>query len=81
MEIALGIMLIVLALVLVVCVLLQSGKDKKLSSSITGGAADTFFSKGKSKSKDKILSRVTTILSFVFAALVLAMYVVVAVMA
>ena len=64
MEIALGILLIVLAAVLVVCVLLQSGKDKKLSSTITG-SADTFFSKGKSKSKDKMLSTVTTILAIV----------------
>ena len=69
MEIALGILLIVLAAVLVFCVLLQSGKDKKLSSSITGGSADTFFSKGKSKSKDKVLSRVTTILSVAFVVL------------
>ncbi|MBE6593297.1 MAG: preprotein translocase subunit SecG [Ruminococcaceae bacterium] len=65
MEIALGILLIVLAAVLVVCVLLQSGKDKKLSSTITG-SADTFFSKGKSKSKDKMLSTATTILAIVF---------------
>ncbi|MBP3370162.1 MAG: preprotein translocase subunit SecG [Clostridia bacterium] len=68
MEIALGIILIVLAVVLVTCVLLQSGKDKKLSSAITG-SADTFFSKGKSKSKDKMLSRITTILSVVFVVL------------
>ena len=65
MEIALGILLIVLAVVLVVCVLLQSGKDKKLSSTITG-SADTFFAKGKSKSKEKMLSRITTILAIVF---------------
>ena len=68
MDIALGIILIVLAVVLVVCVLLQSGKDKKLSSTITG-SADTFFAKGKSKSKDKVLSRITTILSVVFVLL------------
>ena len=65
MEIALGILLIVMAAVLVVCVLLQSGKDKKLSSTITG-AADTFFSKGKAKSKDKMLSTITTILAIAF---------------
>ena len=68
MEIALGIMLIVLAVVLIVCVLMQSGKDKKLSSTITG-SADTFFAKGKSKSKDKVLSKITTILSVVFVLL------------
>ena len=66
MEIALGIILIVLAVAVVTCVLLQSGKDKRLSGTITGGAADTFFAKGKGKSKDKLFATATTILSVVF---------------
>lgn len=66
MEIALGIILIVLAVAVIVCVLMQSGKDKRLSGTITGGAADTFFAKGKGKSKDKIFSTVTTVLSVIF---------------
>ena len=65
-EIAFGIILAVLAVLLVVCVLMQSGKDKKLSGTIAGGAADSFYAKGKSKSKDKILARVTTIIAIVF---------------
>ena len=77
MEIALGILLIVLAAVLVVCVLMQSGKDKKLSSTITG-SADTFFSKGKSQSKDKMLSRLTTILAIVFVVVAFATVLVIA---
>ena len=63
MEIFLGIVLIVLAAIVIVCVLMQSGKDKKLSSTLTG-AAEGFASKGKAK--DKLLSRITTILSIVF---------------
>ena len=74
-----GIILCIMAVALVVCVLLQSGKEKSLSSSIAG-ASEGFFSKGKGKSKDKVLSRITTILAFVFAALVIAMYVVISVM-
>ena len=77
MEIALGILLIVLAAVLVVCVLMQSGKDKNLSSTITG-SADTFFSKGKSQSKDKMLSRLTTILAIVFVVVAFATVLVIA---
>lgn len=65
MEIALGIVLMVLAVAIVALVLMQSGKDKKLSSTITG-SADTFFSKGKSKTKDKMLVRITTALAVVF---------------
>ncbi len=64
-EIFFGIILIALALVVIVCVLMQSGKDKKLSSTLTG-SAEGFMSKGKAKSKDKVLSTVTTVLSIVF---------------
>lgn len=75
-EIVFGVILCVMAVALVTCVMLQSGKEKSLSGTIAG-AGESFFSKSKGKSKDKILSRATTILSFVFAAVVIAMYVVV----
>ena len=75
-EIVFGVVLCVLAVALIVCVMLQSGKEKSLSGTIAG-AGESFFSKSKGKSKDKILSRATTILSFVFAAVVVAMYVVI----
>ena len=54
------------------------GKDKSLSGSITGGAAESFFGNRKSKAKEKRLSHVTTALSFVFVILVVVMYIVVA---
>lgn len=73
MELALGIVLIVIALALVVLVLFQSGKDKRLSGTIAGGA-ETFFGKSKATDYNKTLSVVTTIVSIVFAGLVLAMY-------
>lgn len=77
MEIALGIVIIVLAVILIACVLAQSGKDKNLSGSIVG-STDNFFAKGKSQTKDKILSRITTILSFVFVILTVVLYILVA---
>lgn len=75
-EIVFGVVLCVLAVALIVCVMLQSGKEKSLSGTITG-AGESFFGKSKGKSKDMILNRATTILSFVFAAVVVAMYVVI----
>ena len=75
-EIVFGVVLCVMAVALITCVMLQSGKEKSLSGTITG-AGESFFGKSKGKSKDKILSRATTILSFVFAAVVVAMYVVI----
>ena len=78
MVIALGIIVSVLAALLITCVLLQSGKEKSLSGAIAGGAGDNYFGKGKGRGKDKILSLVTTILSFVFVILVVVMYLLVA---
>ena len=76
-ELTLGIILMVMALFLIVSVLIQQGKDKKLSGSIAGGT-DTYYGKGKGKSWDKILSRLTTVIAILFAVLVVAMYVVIA---
>ena len=77
LELILGIVTLVVAVAVVALVLLQSGKDKRLSGAIAG-AAETFFAKGKSKTRDKMLSRITTILSFVFVLLVVALYIVAA---
>ncbi|MBO7311154.1 MAG: preprotein translocase subunit SecG [Clostridia bacterium] len=77
MEIVMGIIVILVAVVLVGLVLLQSGKDKRLSGTIAG-AAETFFAKGKSKTRDKMLARATTVLSFVFVILVVVLYIMVA---
>lgn len=77
MELVLGILLLIMALFLIVAVLIQSGKDKKLSGAIAGGA-ETFFGKGKGSKADKILPMLTTIVSIVFVIVVILMYVVVA---
>ncbi len=72
-EITLGIVIIVMSAFLIAMVLLQSGKDKRLSGTIAG-AAETFFAKGKSKTRDKILGRITTVLSFVLVLVAIALY-------
>lgn len=72
-ELIMGILLLVLSLGLGVAVMLQSGKDKKLSGAIAGGA-DTFFGKGKSGRKDRTLRILTTVLSTVFFVLIVALY-------
>ena len=62
---ALTIVHIILALVLVVAVLLQSGKSAGLSGTISGGA-ETFFGKNKARTLDGMLSRVTTVTAVLF---------------
>ena len=60
------------ALFLIAVVLLQSGKSAGLSGSISGGA-ETFFSKGKAKTLDAKLAKMTkwVALGFVVLTLVL----------
>lgn len=75
-EIIFGILLLVMALFLVIAIMAQSGKDKKLSGAI-GGGADTFFNKGKATRKEKILARWTAIVAVLFVISVVVMYIVV----
>ncbi len=74
MELIFGIVLLVMAVFLIVAVLMQSGKDKRLSGTIAGGA-ETFFGKTKANQMDKTLSLVTTIVAIVFVLGVIAMFV------
>lgn len=72
-EIIIGIVLLIMAIFLVAAILMQSGKDKRLSGTIAGGA-ETFFGKTKASTMDKMLSKVTTVVAIVFAVLVLVLY-------
>ncbi len=74
MEIVIGILLLVMAVFLVAAILMQSGKDKRLSGTIAGGA-ETFFGKSKASTMDKMLSKLTTIVAIVFAVLVVVLYI------
>ncbi len=75
MKLALGMALLVLALVVIALVLFQSGKDKKLSGTIAGGA-ETFFGKSKGSDVSKKLSVVTAIVAVLFTILVVVAYIV-----
>ena len=77
LEITLGIIIVALSIVVITFVLLQSGKDKRLSGSIAG-VAETFFAKGKSKDRDKVFSTVTTILTIVLVVLIVVFGIIVA---
>ena len=74
-QIGFGILLLVMAVFLVVAVLLQSGKDSKLSGTIAGGN-ETFYGKEKSAHTDKLWFKLTLIVSIVFVVAVLLAYVI-----
>lgn len=69
----LGILILLCALFLIISVLLQSSKNHRMSGVISGGA-ETFFGKQKGKTMDALLSKVTAVVSVLFAVLVLALY-------
>ena len=72
----LGIILIIVSVALVVLVVLQEGKGRGLSGAISGGSSDTFLGKSKAADKQKKLAKGTIVAASIFAALVLAMYIV-----
>jgi preprotein translocase subunit SecG len=76
LQIVFGIILIVAAVALIAVVLLQSGKDKTLSSAIAGGGkTDSFYSKNKTKAADKILEKVTAAVAILFSVIVLVSFI------
>ncbi len=77
MELAFGIVLLILAVALVVAVSLQSGKEKGMSGTIAGGMDTGFGGKGSKAERDRKLSLLTTVVSVVFVLIVVVMYIVV----
>lgn len=58
LEIILTVLEVIASVLLIVVVLLQSGKEAGLSSSIAGNS-DSYMSKGKGNSKEKLLASST----------------------
>ena len=73
-EITLGIVIIVMSVFLIAMVLLQSGKDKRLSGTIAGGS-ETYYGKDRAKQSGKSLYKWTLIASAVFALVVIVVYI------
>ena len=75
-EYLLGGALIFMSVVLMILVLMQSGKDNQLSGTITGGSSDTYYGKGRAQSREKLLARLTIVAAVIFAGLIVATFVV-----
>ena len=78
LELTLGIILMVIAAVVSVLILMQTGKEKSLSGTIAG-AGESFFSKNKGKTKERTLSIITSILSIIFVILAVVFVIVIAI--
>ncbi len=72
-TLVLSIIYVLLAVVLTVVVILQSGKSNGLSGAIGGGSSETFLAKNKAKSLDARLAKMTKWVAIVFVVLTLVM--------
>ena len=68
MKTALYIIYIIVCIALTVVVICQEGKQSGLTGAISG-AAETYWSKNKGRSKEGILALITTILAVIFIVL------------
>ena len=76
LNIVLGVILIIAALFLIVAVLAQSGNsDGSLGILGGGGGSENYLGKSKGKTRDKILSKATTVVAIIFAVIVLLVYI------
>ncbi|MGM9637838.1 MAG: preprotein translocase subunit SecG [Eubacteriales bacterium] len=71
-----GVLLILVSIFLIFAVLMQSAKNSRMSGVVSGGGAETFFGKYKGKTIDKKLNKLTIIVSIIFAAVVIALYII-----
>lgn len=70
MKTALIIVFLVISVILAVIVMMQEGKGG-LSGAVTGGGADTYWSKNKGKSKEAVLKKITVLFGVLYILLAL----------
>lgn len=76
MKEILNVILMVLAGVIIILTLLQSGKSDGLSAAFTGSGDLNLFAVQKERGPEKVISRMTLICGILFFALVIALQVV-----
>ena len=72
-KIILIVLEVIASLALILVVLFQSGKEAGLSGALTGGTADTYLSKSKNGSLDKMLASATKWVALVWVLLTLSL--------
>ncbi len=76
MEDILNVILMCLSAVIIILVLLQSGKSDGLSAAFTGSGDLNLFAVTKERGPEKVISRMTLVCGIVFFALVIALQIV-----
>jgi len=73
LEIIVTILEVLSSIALIVVIMLQSGKEAGLSGALAGGSADTYLSKSKGGSLDKMLASATKWVALVWVLLTLSL--------
>ena len=73
LEIILTILEVIASVALILVVLFQSGKEDGLSGAITGGTQDTYLSKSKFGTMDKMLASATKWIALAWVLLTLSL--------
>ncbi|MBP2033526.1 preprotein translocase subunit SecG [Clostridium algifaecis] len=63
---------VIISILLIAIVLVQPGKTNGLSGFISGGSAESFYSRNKSRTSEAMLSKLTIIFAIIFALLCIA---------
>ena len=69
-DYVLGSIILLFAIVIIAVILLQEGRSKGISGTISGGA-DTFLSRGKARAVDAVLARWTKLVAVAFIVLII----------
>lgn len=70
-EIVSGVVLLIASILIILIVMLQSGRESNMSASFTG-VADSYLGRNQSRTKEARLERLTKILAIVFFIVALA---------
>lgn len=73
LEIILTVLQVLASAVLIVVIMLQSGKESGLTSALVGGTADTYLGKNKGASLDKKLASATKWIALAWGLLTLSL--------
>ncbi|MBE6652942.1 MAG: preprotein translocase subunit SecG [Ruminococcaceae bacterium] len=77
-QLLLGGLLAIVSVCLIIAVLLQPGKDKRLSGAIAGGT-ESYLAKGKAGKREQALNKATVAMCIVFFVAILVLYCIAAV--
>lgn len=78
LSIILAVVDILICLAIIMLVVAQEGHDRGMGA-IMGGSTDTFYNRNASRGKDKMMKKMTLILSIAFVVITIALYSMVAI--